>query len=305
MTLEPQLILTGTAHNFDELLAQSRVPVVVDFWAPWCAPCRALLPVLESVVAEFHGQLLLVKVNADEEPDLCARFAVRSLPSVVLVKDTQIADRFMGAVTESQLRAFLDPYVEHDYDRLLTRAAAEPDSLQALCLLRDAAVMAPGKAHVIARVAHALMDRVQTLSLPSEPVIAPAERPPETAELLAEAGRYLHAAGLEAQREPEVARALARLQLLRQAASGAGDETRLREGVAQGDHQAAIALASLLAARGDSGAGFELLLHWLEPGRSDGTTRDTVRKALVYLINTVDDRDIANLYRRKMFALLH
>jgi len=84
------------------------VPVVIDLWAPWCGPCRTLGPILESVVAEREGTVELVKVNVDENPRISATFQTQSIPAVYAVVGRQVVDGFIGALPESQVRAFVD-----------------------------------------------------------------------------------------------------------------------------------------------------------------------------------------------------
>lgn len=90
------------------LLPAETVPVLVDFWAPWCEPCKVLKPMLEKLAEEYAGRFLLAKVNADESPELAQHFGVRSIPSVKVLFQGQLVDEFNGAMAESQLREFID-----------------------------------------------------------------------------------------------------------------------------------------------------------------------------------------------------
>lgn len=101
------------------------IPVLIDFWASWCAPCKMLLPILEKLAFEYQGRLKVVKVNADDNPELTQQAGVRSLPSVLLVKDGKVIDQFNGALAESQVRAFLDKHVPNFYDPLIATATQQ------------------------------------------------------------------------------------------------------------------------------------------------------------------------------------
>jgi thioredoxin 2 len=103
-------IVDADATSFDAALEAS-VPVLVDFWAPWCGPCRMVSPVVEAQGRERAGQLKVVKLNTDEAPDVAARFAVQGIPLLVLVRDGREIDRLVGAVPPPQLGAWLDEHV--------------------------------------------------------------------------------------------------------------------------------------------------------------------------------------------------
>lgn len=126
-----------TLANFETevIEASHAVPVLVDFWAPWCGPCRSLGPVLEKVEAAYAGRFKLVKINSDEEQQLAAAFGIRSIPTCVLMVGGQPVDGFMGALPEGQVRAFLDKHLPSEDD---LQALAQADEAQQLAEAGDA-----------------------------------------------------------------------------------------------------------------------------------------------------------------------
>lgn len=121
-----------TLANFEtEVVEASKtVPVLVDFWAPWCGPCKSLGPVLEKVEEAYNGRFKLVKINSDDEQELAGAFGIRSIPTCVLMKDGQPVDGFMGALPEGQVKAFLDKHVPAENE--LAAEAEEEEALEAL-----------------------------------------------------------------------------------------------------------------------------------------------------------------------------
>jgi putative thioredoxin len=134
--------------NVDESNAQqvlidesAQRPVVVDFWADWCEPCKVLMPLLEKLADEYQGQFLLAKVNADEQQTIAQQLGVRSLPTVMVIKDGQPVDGFVGAQSEAQVRELLGKYLPKPWDGLLEQAQQLVESgefAEALPLLRQA-----------------------------------------------------------------------------------------------------------------------------------------------------------------------
>lgn len=97
-----------TDANFEELVMKSDKPVVVDFWAEWCGPCRMIGPVIEEMSTEYSGRAIVGKVNVDMNPGVSARFGVRNIPTVLFIKNGEVVDKSVGAVPKSQLTSKLD-----------------------------------------------------------------------------------------------------------------------------------------------------------------------------------------------------
>ena len=96
-----------TDGNFDTEVLQSSLPVLVDFWATWCAPCKAIAPLIDTIAAEYQGKLKVGKVNVDDNPAVPARYSVRGIPTLILFKDGKVVDQVVGAVPRSQLEALI------------------------------------------------------------------------------------------------------------------------------------------------------------------------------------------------------
>jgi thioredoxin 1 len=102
------MALEITDANFEELVLKSDKPVVVDFWAEWCGPCRMVGPVIEEMAKEYEGKAVIGKVNVDENPGVSAQFGIRNIPTILFVKGGEVADKSVGAVPKDQLKAKLD-----------------------------------------------------------------------------------------------------------------------------------------------------------------------------------------------------
>jgi thioredoxin len=104
----PDTALHLTDSNFDQELSRRPELLIVDFWAEWCAPCRMVAPVLEELARESAGKVTLAKVNVDENPALAARYGIRSIPTMLLIRGGKVLDQVIGAVPKAQLRKKLD-----------------------------------------------------------------------------------------------------------------------------------------------------------------------------------------------------
>lgn len=104
-------IITGTDTNFEKETLKSNMPVLVDFWAPWCGPCRMVAPVVEEIADEFKGKLKVVKVNTDENFNISSKYGIMSIPTLAIFKEGKMVDSVIGAVPKNILVSKLTPYL--------------------------------------------------------------------------------------------------------------------------------------------------------------------------------------------------
>ncbi|MFN3716274.1 MAG: tetratricopeptide repeat protein [Thiobacillus sp.] len=272
----------GLADFDQHVLEESRTrPVVVDFWAPWCGPCKSLKPVLEKLAAEYGGKFLLAKINSDENQELAARYAVRGIPSVKAFINGEMVDEFSGALPEGEVRAFLDRIIPSPADELraqATDARMAGDTSAALQLLAEASKLDPQHVGVRLDAAEIMLDIGET----------------------DEARRLVGSVPDAA--DPRVAQLQARLQF---ADASGEDETALRARVeADGnDLEARLKLGNLLVAAGDYEAGMEQLLEIV---RLDRTFQDDVgRKTLLSVFNLLGGGELVSRYRRLLASALN
>jgi putative thioredoxin len=279
-------IETGTeSFARDVLQASAKVPVLVDFWAPWCAPCRALKPVLEKLAAEYQGRFILAKVNSDEHPQLSAQFGVRGIPNVKAFVDGKLADEFTGALPESGVRAFIDRLIPTPGEKLRRTAqalAAQGDFGEAERKLRSALELEPENKTV-------RMDLVELLLANNGQAEAEALFAP-----IPERERD--------ERADRIYSVLALWKKSRQLPSIAELETRLSAN--PDDLQSRLALGECLIA----GNRFEpALAALLEVVRKDrGAMRTSARKLMVDVFNLAADRpDLVSEYRKLLAGALY
>jgi putative thioredoxin len=140
-------MIDATVENFDAEVVQASAttPVLIDFWAPWCGPCKSLGPILEKLEVEYAGRFKLVKIDSDQEQQISQAFGIRSIPTCVLLKNGQPVDGFMGALPEGKVREFLDKHVPPALEEpeLIEEEPLVPGSPDAIAVLREAVALAP------------------------------------------------------------------------------------------------------------------------------------------------------------------
>jgi putative thioredoxin len=269
----------------DVLEASRRVPVLVDFWAPWCGPCRALTPILERVVAGSGGKFLLAKVNVDEDPELATRYGVRGIPNVKAFVDGQVVNEFTGALPESGVRRFLDAVLPSPSEALRRAAQTEitrGDFEAAEAKLREAVALDADNHGARTDLAGLLVARGDFAGADAVLEAVPAHRRDERAEQLA-----------------------ARIEVWKRGQS-LPDAATLKARVAAhpDDLDAHLAYAERLVADGNYRAGLEVLLEVVR--RDRGEPRERARKAMVQAFGLGSGQpELVDEYRRKLASALY
>jgi putative thioredoxin len=288
--------MRDTSHNYDVsepefaarvLEASKQVPVLVDFWAEWCGPCKMLAPTLTRLADAYNGRFMLAKVNTDEEPRLAREYGVRALPTVKVFKDGRVVDEFMGVLPESAVRAVIERHVEHESDKLRRQAEASleaGDTATARRLLEEAAELDPDNPAVKIATAKMLMftgaaDRAQFI-LQSLPV--------------------------DVSMNPEVKRLQAQIGFAQVASTAAFDDSELERIVSTDpkDLQARYRLSAKKVLRGDYEGALEQLFEILRQDRS--FEDDAGRRGMLSVFEILGGSgELVSRYRAKMLNMLH
>jgi putative thioredoxin len=289
-TANPVKEVTTASFRAEVLTASQTQPVLVDFWAPWCGPCKQLAPALERAVADSSGKVALVKMNIDEHPQIAGQLGIQSIPAVIAFDKGQPVDGFVGALPESQIRGFIERLVGPlggGFAELLAEAedaAAKGDAAGAAAIYAEILAQNPGDAKAVGglarlQVAAGQLDQAEAL-LKTIPEPAPGKDP-----------------------DPAIAAALAALRVAEQAAS-VGDLAPVEQAVAANpdDHKSRFDLAVALSAKGDRERAADELLEIIRRDRK--WNDEAARKQLLQLFEAWGLMDPATVAaRRKLSAI--
>ncbi len=282
-----------TSFEREVIEASRDVPVLVDFWAPWCGPCRTLGPRLERLESDYEGRFRLVKINSDQNPELSAQFRVRSIPYVVAFVDGEPVDAFVGALPEPQLREFVDRLLPDPSEierRKARRLVAAGQLAEAVAALRAAIALDPNATQAQLDLAEILLER-----LPA----------PVDEARIAEAERALTAVAPKLREDARWKALNTRLASLKRAASGP-DERQLVDRIRANpdDLRARIDLAQWHIARREFEPALAQLIEVVQRDRTFGD--DAGRRTMLSVFELAAHQPaLVSGYRKRLAAALN
>ncbi|MGL4635889.1 MAG: thioredoxin [Beijerinckiaceae bacterium] len=285
------LIKDTTTQTFkQDVMAESmKQPVLVDFWAPWCGPCKQLTPVIEKVVKAASGKVKLVKMNIDEHPQIAGQLGVKSIPAVFAFQKGQPVDGFMGALPESQIKSFIERLVGNLGPSALDEVIAAAEKSVTEGDLSQAAELYAAALAEVDTNAKALGGLIKVYVLMDMPE---------------QANQLLGAVKPEQMNDPAIVGAKAALEAA-EAAASLGDTAGLVAAVEAdpNDHQARLDLAIALNAKGDREAATDHLIQIIRKDRK--WNEDAARKQLIQFFEAWgSDDDFTSAGRRKLSVVL-
>jgi putative thioredoxin len=291
-TLAPQTqnptIFDVTVENFetDVIAGSDATPVILDFWAPWCGPCKTLTPILEKLALEYNGRFRLAKVNSDEQQEIASMFGVRSIPTVIALKGQKPVSAFQGAQTESAVREFLDKVLPSVGEEKLNKATdklAAGDIVGAVDELKLALALTPTLDAARIMLADIAMrdNRIE------------------------EAKTYLATCKPITQMEPEYERVAVKIQTA-ELAGNSPEAAALKATIAAdpADHEARLQLAAVLASESQFEPAFQTLIESVQIDRAwnEGAAR---KKMIEYFALAKEQPELVRRFRQALATTLN
>lgn len=288
MADQAELVFDVKPQDFDRgvLEASREGPVVVDFWAPWCAPCRVLGPTLERVVLSLGGRAVLAKVNLEQDPSFAAKWGISGIPAVKVFKDGKIIGGFVGALPEPEVRRQLSSILPSEADELVAQAdqlATRGDWAEAETRYREALAVNPRHGRASVRLAEAALGRGD----------------------YQEAKQLVSKAASAGPQEPELEALLGRMWFIEQCEESGGlNLCRRKQAEDPQDPAAGFNWACCLAAQGEYGDALDELLEMVRADRRYG--KGAPREAMVRIFSILgEENELTRQYRQRLARELY